>query len=1671
MTKSHDTKSPMYVGERHYDEHGNPLGGIKVVVDGSQMVEVERSEMKICEDAYNSDEILTFTNKTNKKILDYIHNEFSCKFDKHHADSGDFILCRLVVLDPAPHNRKGTVRQILDEMQAEKSCNVSFGKSTMKKGGKIAPKATPHELKQRWDKKKEHITSIAQSIQSLRNNVTRDIKSGNDKDRLTALAIAVIDKTSERVGNEESAANGHVGVTGLQKKHIKIDGNTVYLNYIGKSGTEQNKQFTDELLASELRRAIKESNCDFIFCTKDGFQIKADRINRYLSEYKISVKDIRGYAANYYILDRLKKCNLQDINDEKKRKREFNKCVKYAANKVGHGASTLKTHYLIPELQDDFIKHGKLIELTELHKGGIVKHEDGGEINPSKTPAPLKDRIHCSEKNAPNSASDLNHAKNIELSAAIVKIIEHKVSEYNKLNPSKKISSDAAKAVVRRGMGAYSVTHRPTITDGKPNSRMAWGLARLNAFIFKAEHGYSKSGNYIQDDDLLDELHIKHKKYADGGEVEKFTISNVKEEIKKPKVIVLNNTDSPYDKTARQIILKYLSLYNGKRAMNKMLAFLKNSNQQYKNSDVYIYINGDYYAYADSVSRIYNMALSQDDESPDFIRIKQKDGIIIYIAAPQSSIFGDYIGDYYDENGRIKKEVTDQAIEAIAQNLAIPNDIKYADGGEILLAPNGKISNLTPEQYKLVRTPEFISWFGDWLHDPANASKVVDENGEPLVVYHGTNTEFWKFDLKTKGKNTGWENTKYGFFFIADRGLAENFTKENGAGNRIISAFLSIKKPLDFTIAGLFTNEKQASDIVFALFGKKMESKKALSFLDENVGLGELGELMEELVTDKVYNHLKDKNYNGLISEFGKGIKEYIAFNPEQIKLADGTNTTFDPHNPDIRYEDGGDLKHQTVGCIIYHPEHGYLILKRGRLGESTDGMWHILSGGVDAGEDKDTAVKREIQEEIGYEGDMYIEHIESLPFEGYDFHYYYVELKDPIDISLNYENADVAWLTNLNDIFEYNLIPALEDYLQNNINVLTEYKQGGQFESENAHIYKIWKELVNMSAKELQVFYNSEEGKKAGLSSEQAHNLGIHYGRESARWIIKMKELPSQEWTPKMWEWAERQIRFIKRMSGNHGELIDKNGNKTRKYLSLLIWGNDPMKKENGGNIKMPKLYIHYSDAIFDKFAQAGDKEYTRKHSLTNKGIYFNEADTLIKYGKNKYEVQLFINKPFIINNGTHISEVKNPYTNKRIEVEHINEEDIKFLKEQGYDAVQAKYPAFQTVVFDKDQTRIIRRNGELINEPIYSSGGELTKSFEKKLEELLFMMSMQKIIADKLDLIDTEIKNYEYNLTALTADEYKFVSELFVDIESEVKHNKSSVEKIAAKYEITDKTQIKELTELAIILKGREISLKGKLTEKQKYEQLVKLYFNQPNLSHRSSESIKLQQYSTAIPIGYLMGLYCGIGSNKKTALYFEPSAGNGALTIAGYPDEFIVNELDKQRLKDLKFQNFKEVLNQDATKHFNGFDNKFDAVLTNPPFGAVDAIDYNGYKITSLEHTMALNALQTMKDEGKAAIIIGGHSAWDKEGRIQAGKNRSFFVLLNELYDVEDVINIDGHALYSRQGTAFDIRLILINGRRKKPAFPPLLNETLEATETNSGKVVKTFEDLWIRVDKIR
>jgi hypothetical protein len=207
-----------------------------------------------------------------------------------------------------------------------------------------------------------------------------------------------------------------------------------------------------------------------------------------------------------------------------------------------------------------------------------------------------------------------------------------------------------------------------------------------------------------------------------------------------------------------------------------------------------------------------------------------------------------------------------------------------------LLAPNGKPSNLTPEQYKLVRTPAFKEWFGDWeklenakIRDSGideitlsnlskNVSKVVDENGEPLVCYHGSPNLFNIFDVDKIGLVTDYGFFGRGFYFTAEKIEAKKLLNSK----YVYTVFLNIKNPIN-------QNDWLGYDESVSFTKKiKLEGFDGIFVNLPNVSINE----------------------NKFIYDYW-----YIAFQPKQIKLADGTNTTFDSNNPDIRYEQGGKVK------------------------------------------------------------------------------------------------------------------------------------------------------------------------------------------------------------------------------------------------------------------------------------------------------------------------------------------------------------------------------------------------------------------------------------------------------------------------------------------------------------------------------------------------------------------------------------------------------------------------------------------------------------------------------------------------------------------------------------------------------------------------------------------
>jgi hypothetical protein len=292
-----------------------------------------------------------------------------------------------------------------------------------------------------------------------------------------------------------------------------------------------------------------------------------------------------------------------------------------------------------------------------------------------------------------------------------------------------------------------------------------------------------------------------------------------------------------------------------------------------------------------------------------------------------------------------------------------------------LLAPNGKPSKLTLEQYKLVRTPAFKKWFGDWENDPANASKVVDENGEPLVVYHGTpqKNKFYDFKIVEGSDKKSKMQLLFGSHFASNLEDAKIYSKEKG---NIYEVFLNIRNILDLEEHYERSNPKfnNILEIIKELkLDKKFKNSLDYVLFTDDGDYGGLSndiqrvfltqQMLDSYPPKKVFDTLK-KKYDGIcyIPYQPQGInfrsnfsKSYIAFEPNQIKLADGSNTTFDGDNADIRFDEGGaikkvnvvDIKQYTMGGVNYRfveiAEKKYNKIEVYRQYEDDGKYWGVL--------------------------------------------------------------------------------------------------------------------------------------------------------------------------------------------------------------------------------------------------------------------------------------------------------------------------------------------------------------------------------------------------------------------------------------------------------------------------------------------------------------------------------------------------------------------------------------------------------------------------------------------------------------------------------------------------------------------------------------------------------
>ncbi len=116
-------------------------------------------------------------------------------------------------------------------------------------------------------------------------------------------------------------------------------------------------------------------------------------------------------------------------------------------------------------------------------------------------------------------------------------------------------------------------------------------------------------------------------------------------------------------------------------------------------------------------------------------------------------------------------------------------------------------------------------------------------------------------------------------------------------------------------------------------------------------------------------------------------------------------------------------------------------------------------------------------------------------------------------------------------------------------------------------------------------------------------------------------------------------------------------------------------------------KKYYHRSNNKFINFKVKGDDKYIKKHATDN-GIYFTSTPNIKAYGPILYTVKLDINNPLYVKH--YNSKEINPYTNRKINIEHITDVDLRYISELNIDAVISRLTG-QVVVFDPKQIKIL--------------------------------------------------------------------------------------------------------------------------------------------------------------------------------------------------------------------------------------------------------------------------------------------------------------------------------------------------------------------------------------------
>ena len=308
-----------------------------------------------------------------------------------------------------------------------------------------------------------------------------------------------------------------------------------------------------------------------------------------------------------------------------------------------------------------------------------------------------------------------------------------------------------------------------------------------------------------------------------------------------------------------------------------------------------------------------------------------------------TSLLADAIND--EANGNIGLFYWDKkrALALLSKGkVTMPNNLNaLSDGSVHSIRENG--SPVKPKLKNVTESQQFKRWFGDWQNQPDKASKVVNDDGSPRVLYHQTEEDIEEFDTRHKGSGTNDDETPFGIFMKpTDQDIGLKGKKQMALYARIVNP-LVVADRYEFvrqikTMSPAYAELLKQRDALSVEYKQKIEdaAKKWSQYAKDYRGThpdatrsaiyedeefrrlyDEEDELTEEWVQkadelalkckEEITQTLKTNGYDGVHlkrdeGSGGRSVETFIALDATQVKSATDNIGTFDGQDPHIRH-------------------------------------------------------------------------------------------------------------------------------------------------------------------------------------------------------------------------------------------------------------------------------------------------------------------------------------------------------------------------------------------------------------------------------------------------------------------------------------------------------------------------------------------------------------------------------------------------------------------------------------------------------------------------------------------------------------------------------------------------------------------------------------------------